>query len=293
LEAAPLLDARGVCVTYPGGVRALNAVSLSVPRGQIVGLLGPNGAGKSTLLRVLATLHKPDAGGVTICGIDAIAAPDNARQHLGFLPQEFGFPPALTPAELLTHFALLKGFSHTAARRGATATMLERVNLWNDRNRAVRSLSGGMKQRLGIAIALIGAPDVLIVDEPTVALDPWERHRVHALLLELAAERAVVFSTHLVPDVEALCQSATILHRGRVVRAGAPAMLAAQLRGRVFRARVRWSERVSAAPIGSVVRESLVGGDVELTAIADTPPDSRFALAEPTLEDVFAEATAA
>ena len=287
-----MLRARGITVVYPDGVRALDDVSIEVPRGQVFGLLGPNGAGKSTLLRVLATLQRPDTGAVSVAGVDAISSAQQARAHLGFLPQDFGFPAALTPLELLDHFARVKGFTQATARRDAVTTMLQRVNLWPDRMRPVRSLSGGTKQRLGIAIALIGAPDVLIVDEPTVALDPSERHRVHDLLMELSAERAVLLSTHLVADVEALCQTAVILHCGRVVRTGTPAALTDALRGRVFRARLQRTDAAAVRESMRVVREFLVSGAVEMTVIANQSPDGRFAPTEPTLDDVFAEATA-
>lgn len=286
-----MLAARGISVAYPGGVRALDDVAIEVSRGAVFGLLGPNGAGKSTLLRVLATLQQPDVGSVTLAGIDAIADPERARAHLGFLPQEFGFPAALTPLELLDHFALLKGFARASERRDAVHSMLERLSLWSVRTRAVNALSGGMRQRLGLAVALIGAPDVLIVDEPTVALDPAERHRVHDLLMELAETRAVVLSTHLVADVDALCHATMILHRGRVVRLGSPQELRAALRGRVYRARLARGEAVGARAAQRVVREFLVAGDVEMTVMADAPPDNRFHAAEPTLDDVFAEAT--
>lgn len=259
-----MLVARDIGVTYPGGVHALDGVSIEVPRGEVSGLLGPNGAGKSTLLRVLATLQRPDTGTVNVGGVDALTDPTAARQRLGYLPQEFGFPPALTPLELLDHFALLKGFATAASRRDAVAAMLQRVNLWSARTRAVKALSGGMKQRLGLAVALIGAPDVLVVDEPTVALDPTERHRVHDLLMELAEERAVLLSTHLVADVEALCHSAVILHQGRVVRSGAPAALTAALDGRVFRARLSRVAAIEVRRSCRVVREFLVGGAVEI-----------------------------
>ena len=286
-----MLAARGISLAYPGGDRALDDVSIDVPRGAVFGLLGLNGAGKSTLLRVLATLQRPDAGTVTLAGIDAIAAPEQAREHLGFLPQEFGFPMALTPFELLDHFALLKGFLRAPERRDAVQAMLQRLNLWDVRTRVVKALSGGMKQRLGLALSLIGGPDVLIVDEPTVALDPAERHRVHDLLVELADTRAVLLSTHLVADVEALCHSAMILHRGRVVRVGAPTDLRMVLDGRVFRAQLSRSHAAGVRAEHRVVREFLVAGAIEMTVIADVAPDGRFHAAEPTLDDVFAEAT--
>ncbi|MDZ7631206.1 MAG: ABC transporter ATP-binding protein [Gemmatimonadaceae bacterium] len=286
-----MLVARDIVVAYPNGIRALEGVSLDVPRGAVVGLLGPNGAGKSTLLRVLSTLQRPDRGTVVVAGVDALQDPDGARAHLGYLPQEFGFPPALTPRELVDHFARLKGLHHAAARRDAVAGMLARVNLTAECDRPVRGLSGGMRQRLGIAVALLGAPDVLIVDEPTVALDPVERHRVHDLLLALADERAVLLSTHLVPDVDALCHRAIVLHRGRVMRDGTPAALADALRGTVFRARVARTEAAALRAAYAVVREFLVGGEIELTVIGEAPRDPRFEAAAPTLDDVYAVAT--
>lgn len=286
-----MLSARDITVTYRAGAPALDCVSLEVPRGEVRGLLGPNGAGKSTLLRVLATLQRPDAGAVTVAGVDALQSPAAARRHLGYLPQEFGFPPALTALELLDHFALLKGLEHRDRRREAVGGMLDRVNLWNDRARPVKTLSGGMKQRLGIAVALIGAPDVLIVDEPTVALDPSERHRVHDLLLELAEERAVLLSTHLVADVDALCHHAIVLHRGRVVRAGAPDALTGALRGRLFRARVPRGTTVPVDAGVRMIREFLVSGAIERTVVSDVAPGGSFEPAAPTLDDVFADAT--
>jgi ABC-2 type transport system ATP-binding protein len=287
-----MLTAHNITVRYRTGVCALDAVSLEVSRGEVVGLLGPNGAGKSTLLRVLATLQLPDVGTISVAGIDAICSPNEARGHLGFLPQEFGFPSALTPDELIDYIATLRGFTDRAERCAATAALLNRVSLWENRHRQIKTLSGGMKQRLGIAAAVIGAPDVIIVDEPTVALDPSERHRVHDLLLELSADRALLLSTHLVSDVEALCQRTIILHRGRVARSGAPAALIAALRGRVFRAQIA---REDAALLGRelrVVREFLVHGAMQVTVIAEGPPDHRFAEADPTLDDVFADAIA-
>jgi ABC-2 type transport system ATP-binding protein len=288
-----MLAARDLSVRYRDGVRAIERISLSVPQGSIVGLLGPNAAGKSTLLRVLATLQRPDEGAVTVCGVDALRDPNAARRHIGYLPQDFGFPPALTAAELLGHFALLKGFLQRAARLEAVHTMLQRVNLWSERDRAVKTLSGGMKQRLGIAVALIGAPDVIIIDEPTVALDPTERQRVYDLLAELAEHRAVLLSTHIVADVEALCRDIVILNHGRIARAGRSAELCAALRGRLYRARLGRGDALAMREQGFVIREALIGGAVEVSVLSSSAPDARFVAAEPTLDDVFAEATRA
>ncbi|MCU0626125.1 MAG: ATP-binding cassette domain-containing protein [Gemmatimonadaceae bacterium] len=292
MPGAPLLEARGLRVHYGAGAPALDDVSLSLAPG-LTGLLGPNGAGKSTLLRVLATLQRPDAGAVTIAGVDALADPDAARARIGYLPQEFGFPPALTPRELLDHFAVLKGVMPAAARRETVAALLARVNLDAVRDRPVKALSGGMRQRLGVAVALVAAPPVLLVDEPTVALDPIERHRLHDLIVELAAERAVLFSTHLVADVEALCRDVLVLHRGRVVRHGTPDALVRALHGRTWRARVAHGDAAALRSSLRVIRDRLVAGDVELTVVAEHAPAPGFHATAPDLDDVFAEAIAA
>ena len=289
MTAAPLLAVEGLRVRYAGGPAALDDVAFAVGAG-LTGLLGPNGAGKSTLLRVLATLQRPDAGRVTIAGVDALADADAARARIGYLPQEFGFPPALTPRELLAHFALLKGVAPDGTRRDAVDALLARVNLWDVRDRPVKALSGGMRQRLGVAVALVGAPPVLLVDEPTVALDPHERHRLHDLVVELADTRAVLFSTHLVADVEALCRDVLVLHRGRIVRRGAPEVLVAPLAGRTWRARVPHAAAPAVRETQRVIRDRLVGGEVELTVVGDVAPTPAFVATAPTLDDVFAEA---
>jgi ABC-2 type transport system ATP-binding protein len=287
-----VLTVRDLSVAYPDGTRALTAVTFSVARGTICGIVGPNGAGKSTLLRVLATLQRPHAGAITLNGVDALAAPERARELLGFLPQDFGFPPALSVLEILDHVARLKGFDNRNARRDAVHDMLRRVNLADNTHRRAKTLSGGMKQRLGLAIAMLGHPHVLVVDEPTVALDPHERYRIHDLLSELAETRTVLFSTHLVSDVDALCRTVLLLHRGRVVRHGAPAELAAALRGTVFRALVPRHDATRVRLAHRVIRESLMAGLVQMTVRATIAPDARFSLVEPTLDDAFADATA-
>jgi ABC-2 type transport system ATP-binding protein len=291
-DAEPLLVVRDLSVAYPDGTRALTDVTFAVARGTIFGLLGPNGAGKSTLLRVLATLQRPHSGAITLNGVDALAAPARARELLGFLPQDFGFPPALSVLEILDHVARLKGFENRTARADAVHDMLLRVNLADDTHRRAKTLSGGMKQRLGLAIAMLGHPHLLVVDEPTVALDPHERYRIHDLLSELAETRTVLFSTHLVSDVDALCRTVMLLHRGRVVRHGAPADLAAALRGSVFRAQIPRHDAPRVRQVHRVIRESLMAGEVQMTVRAETAPDARFSLVEPSLEDVFADATA-
>jgi ABC-2 type transport system ATP-binding protein len=217
-----MLRIDGLTKTYGDGTRALNGVSLDVPPG-ILGLLGPNGAGKSTLMKVLATLLAPDAGSATLYGISVTADPDRARRMLGYLPQEFGFHPTLTATQTLDYLARLKGVSEPRARRKEIDTLLEAVNLASARHRQVGTFSGGMRQRLGIAQALIGEPTLLIVDEPTAGLDPAERNRFHNMLIEAARRGAVVlFSTHVVSDVAVLCDRLAIIAGGEVLAACTP-----------------------------------------------------------------------
>lgn len=220
-----MLEARDLVVTYPHGPRALDGVSLALPPG-IYGLLGPNGAGKSTLLRVLATLQRPDAGSLTWradgAATDLLAHPARLRPHLGYLPQDFGLFPTLSVETTLDHFCALEGARDRAERRAWTDALLVRTNLADKRRVAVGALSGGMRQRLGLAIALAGGPSVLLLDEPTAGLDPGERRRIHDLLAALAADTAILLSTHHLDDVRALCPRFGILHRGRLVHEGAP-----------------------------------------------------------------------
>jgi ABC-type multidrug transport system ATPase subunit len=230
-----MLRLDGLTVRYPQGPLALDAVSLTVPPG-IVGLLGPNGAGKSTLLRVLATLQRPDAGRVTFTADDAdivvLAAPQRLRATLGYLPQDFGLYPTLSVAAVLDHFCALKGASDRSVRGGWVESLLARTNLLDKRRAAVGTLSGGMRQRLGLAIALAGAPRLLLLDEPTAGLDPGERRRMYALLESAGDGTVVLLSTHHTEDVRSVCGRFAILHRGRIVAEGTPAEALAQQRAR-------------------------------------------------------------
>lgn len=216
------LDIHEISCTYPSGVRALDGVSLTVPRG-IFGLLGPNGAGKSTLMRMVVTLQRPDRGTITFDGIDAVANPAAVRASLGYLPQDFGFHPNVRVHETLDHFAALKGFMEAPERREVVDALLQRVNLWEARHRACGTLSGGMRQRLGVAIALCGAPRLIVLDEPTAGLDPGERHRLYDVLAECGDRAVVLLSTHLVEDVRSICPTMAIIDRGRVVAHGVAA----------------------------------------------------------------------
>ena len=278
------LALRSLRVTYPGGHVALDDVSLDVPAG-LFGLLGPNGAGKSTLMRVVATLQRPDAGTVTLDGRDALADPAAVRRRLGYLPQDFGFPPNVPVQELLAHFAALEGYAPRATRAAVVADLLQRVNLWEARARPAGALSGGMRQRLGLAIALCGDPALLILDEPTAGLDPAERHRLYDLLAACGERATVLLSTHLVEDVQALCPAMAILHCGRLVAAGAPGALVAPLRGRLWERPLGDGEGQGDAH--ALLRVRRRGGQRVASLLADAPPDARCTTAEPTLEDAY------
>src|SRR5829696_3702507 len=231
---SPELSIRALSKTYPNGTRALKGISLDVPPGMF-GLLGRNGAGKSTLMRILATLQEPDEGTIQLGGLDVIRQKDRVRETLGYLPQSFGFHPRVRAERLLDHFAVLKGLVDAGSRREVVTALLRRTNLWDVRNQRVGTFSGGMRQRLGVAVALLGNPTLIIVDEPTAGLDPEERVRFLNLLSEIGEASAVILSTHIVEDVEELCSNLAIIDRGEILLAGAPAHVIAELRGRTWR----------------------------------------------------------
>lgn len=283
------LQIGNLALTYANGVHALRDVSLTVPAG-LFGLLGPNGAGKSTLMRTLATLQRPDRGTIRFGDLDVLAAPASLRARLGYLPQDFGLYPSLTAVEILDHFAVLKGLYEPAARRDRVLTLLERVNLCDARHRRVEGFSGGMRQRLGVAIALIGEPQLLIVDEPTAGLDPAERHRLLDLLAGVADDVVVLLSTHLVADVAAVCQRVAILVHGRVVRDGTPDELVGDLRGRLWQARLSRAHAAQWREHATVISTRLAPGALVLHATASSPPSEAFRAVEPDLEDVFFDA---
>src|SRR5215813_11367020 len=231
-----MLEIKQLEKTYPGGIHALRGVSLDIPAGMF-GLLGPNGAGKTTLMKILATLLEPDSGEAEMNGLDLIANKAQTRKMLGYLPQDFGLYPTLTAAQMLDYFAKLKGVTDKKERRSLVDALLERVNLSAERNRRLGGFSGGMRQRVGIAQALIGNPDLLIVDEPTAGLDPEERTRLHNLLAESTGENTVVLlSTHIVSDVSNLCSHFAVIRGGQILTATSPETALAELDGRIWEA---------------------------------------------------------
>jgi len=271
---------------YPNGTRALDAVSLEIPPGMF-GLLGPNGAGKSTLMRCLATLQVPSQGRITFDGLDVRAQPEALRATLGYLPQDFGVYPRVSAWDMLDHLAVLKGLTSRAERHETVDALLHQVNLWDVRKKAIAGFSGGMRQRWGIAQALIGDPRLLIVDEPTAGLDPEERHRFNNLLAGIGERKVVILSTHIVEDVTDLCPRVAILVGGRIVVAGTPTDLIEQLRGRVFTRAVDADELPSLKKQFALIDTRLRGGRPHILVLADEAPDPRFRPVEPGLEEVY------
>jgi len=271
---------------YPNGVQALQDVSLNIGAGMF-GLLGPNGAGKSTLMRIVATLQEADAGSVFLDGIDVLNDHDRVRQVLGYLPQEFGLYPKVTALEMLDHFADLKGFANRSERKALVEALLRQTNLWDARDQRLGTFSGGMKQRFGIAQALIGDPKLIIVDEPTAGLDPEERVRFHNLLSEIGEQVVVILSTHIVSDVSDLCQSMAIINLGRVLVEGNPVELARSLRGRIWQKLISRAELSAHKESFSVLSSRLVSGKTLLRVYSEAEPAAGFEPAEPDLEDLY------
>ncbi|MCC6245624.1 MAG: ABC transporter ATP-binding protein [Gemmatimonadaceae bacterium] len=283
-----MLSLRDVSKTYPNGVAALQSVSLEIGAG-LFGLLGPNGAGKSTLMRTLATLQAPDRGDIRLLDQDIFADVSAHRAQLGYLPQDFGVYPGLSARRLLDHLALLKGLTNTTERREQVERLLHQVNLWEHRDRAVSGFSGGMRQRFGIAQALLGDPRLLIVDEPTAGLDPAERARFYNLLASIGEQVVVILSTHIVEDVRQLCSRMAILSNGRVVAEGVPDDLVQSLVGRVW---TRTVPREMPPKFDSAITlaRTLHSGAARVRLLADHAPDAACMSAVPSLEDVYFQA---
>lgn len=272
--------------TYPNGVKALDDVSLSVSNGMF-GLLGPNGAGKSSLMRTLASLQEPDSGFAQLDEIDILKQPVELRKVLGYLPQEFGVYPRITAKQLLDHIAVLKGIANKKERQELVDFLLQKVNLYKERNKNVKGFSGGMKQRVGIAQALIGSPRLIIVDEPTAGLDPGERNRFHNLLAEVGQEVIVILSTHIVDDVRELCTDMAIMNLGRIVYKGAPEDALEQIRTKVYEKILSREELELHHKEYEVISEKLVAGKPIIHVWSETNPGNGFVQIDPNLEDVF------
>jgi ABC-type multidrug transport system ATPase subunit len=272
--------------TYPNGVQALNDVSLTIPAGMF-GLLGPNGAGKSTLMRIIATLQEPDAGTIRLGNLDVVKQKDAVRETLGYLPQDFGVLRSVSAEKLLDHFAILEGIVHRGERRAVVEALLKQTNLWDVRKQKLGGYSGGMRQRFGIAIALLGNPKLLIVDEPTAGLDPAERVRFLNLLSELGENSVVLLSTHIVEDVSELCTRMAIIDKGRILLEAEPLRAVEEMQGGV------WERLVSKEELPTIERDStllstkLLSGRTLVRVSSDHAPSPAFHAVEPDLQDVY------
>jgi ABC-type multidrug transport system ATPase subunit len=280
-----MLEIANLSHTYANGTVALDDVSLSIPKG-MYGLLGPNGAGKSTLMRTVATLQAPTAGSIRFGDIDVLAEPDRLRRTLGYLPQDFGVYPRVSAYAMLEQLAVLKGITSASDRRSVVETLLEQTNLWAVRNKSIAGFSGGMLQRFGIAQALIGNPELIIVDEPTAGLDPEERNRFLNLLAGIGDNVVVILSTHIVDDVADLCPRMAVLANGRVRLEGRPADLVAATRGRIWTRTVDRSELETYQASHEIISTRLFAGRSVIHVLSDTQPKG-FDPVEGGLEDVY------
>ena len=288
------LNIESVSKTYSNGVQALKDVTLTIPAG-MYGLLGPNGAGKSTLMRILATLQEADGGSVTLGDgsqgsgrpIDVLRDKDAVRRTLGYLPQEFGVYPKVSAEELLDHFALLKGIAERRARKEVVEALLRQVNLWEVRKQKLGGYSGGMRQRVGVAVALLGNPKLMIVDEPTAGLDPAERVRFLNLLSEIGEQAVVILSTHIVEDVAELCSRMAIIDKGQILLEAEPAAAIAALRGRVWTRAVARADLPALERRHKVICTKLLGGRTVVHVYAESSPGPEYERVEPGLEDVY------
>ncbi len=285
------LQIKNLSKTYSNGVHALKDVTLNIPQGMF-GLLGPNGAGKSSLMRTLATLQQADSGTATLGDIDILNDKSKVRKMLGYLPQEFGVYPKVTSYNMLNHIASLKGVSSRGERKDLVESLLTKTNLWDVRNKSLGTYSGGMKQRFGIAQALIGDPKLIIVDEPTAGLDPAERVRFHNLLSEIGEQTIVILSTHIVEDISNLCNNMAIICLGEVVAQGNPTVLTEAVKGRIWKKAIEKSELETYQSEMQVISTHLKAGQTVIHVLNDAQPDASFEASTANLEDVyFAEIT--
>ena len=281
-----MLELTHVTHIYANGTRALDDVSLSIPKG-MYGLLGPNGAGKSTLMRTVATLQAPTSGTIRFGDIDILATPDRLRERLGYLPQDFGVYPRVSAYDMLDHMAVLKGVASARERKETVETLLNQTNLWNVRKKAIAGFSGGMRQRFGIAQALIGNPELIIVDEPTAGLDPEERNRFLNLLAEIGENVVIILSTHIVEDVADLCPRMAVLAGGKIQLEGAPHDLIEASRGTVWKKTISRAELAQHQAAYKVISTRLFAGQTIVHVLSDTVPGAGFTPVEGGLEDVY------
>jgi ABC-2 type transport system ATP-binding protein len=272
--------------TYANGVQALKDVSLTIKQGMF-GLLGPNGAGKSSLMRTIATLQEADSGSITLGNINVLTQKEEVRKILGYLPQEFGVYPRVDAVTLLDHLAVLKGIKNKGERKQLVDALLHKTNLWQARNKNLGGYSGGMKQRFGIAQALIASPKLIIVDEPTAGLDPAERNRFLNLLSEIGENTIVILSTHIVEDVKELCTDMAIINKGQVLYKGSPMDAIAEIEGKVWKKRITKAELEHYRNSINVISERLIAGSPEITVFQESKPDEGFHLTDADLEDVY------
>ena len=280
-----MLELSGVSHVYPNGTRALDDVTLSIPKGMF-GLLGPNGAGKSTLMRTIACLQAPTAGSIRFGEIDVLAQPDALRRTLGYLPQDFGVYPRVSAYQMLDHMAVLKGIRDAKDRRGVVENLLNQTNLWAVRGKAIAGFSGGMRQRFGIAQALIGDPALIIVDEPTAGLDPEERNRFLNLLAGIGENVVVILSTHIVDDVADLCPRMAVLAEGRVQLEGPPRDLIGSIAGRVWQRTIAHQQLPDMQAAHEVISHRFFAGEIVVHVLSDAQPEG-FAPVTGGLEDVY------
>jgi ABC-2 type transport system ATP-binding protein len=276
------LQIRGVSKTYANGVRALKGVTLTIPAG-MYGLLGPNGAGKSTLMRMVATLQEPDTGTITLGEIDVVRKKDDVRKTLGYLPQEFGVYPKVSAEKLLDHFAVLKGITERRTRKEVVETLLQKTNLWDVRRQKLGGYSGGMRQRFGVAVALLGNPKLMIVDEPTAGLDPTERVRFLNLLSELGQNSVVILSTHIVEDVSELCTRMAIIDKGEILLEAEPLRAVEELQGRIWRRVIAADTLPELERAHTVISTKLYAGRTAAFVYCETAPGPDF---EPATADL-------
>ncbi len=272
--------------TYPNGVKALNDVSLSISNG-LFGLLGANGAGKSSLMRTIASLQEPSSGTINFNDVDIISLPQEVRKTLGYLPQEFGVYPKISAEKLLNHLAVLKGIIDKTERKNQVTALLQQTNLYQHRKKSVYTFSGGMRQRFGIAQALLGNPQLIIVDEPTAGLDPEERNRFLNLLSEIGENVIVILSTHIVEDIRDLCKNMAILAEGRIVAQGNPSLMVKSIEGKVWSKMIKKEDVDAYRKAFKVISTKLVSGETQIRVISDSSPEQGFDKVDPNLEDLY------